>query len=112
MPNLALLQAFMQVNPSNRILRLGMPEDWEGAGQEAALDSGVATELTDVLALLAPEAPATTRNLSAQILLQLVDALFVLNGSHEPEAEAARLLEMYFCDLTSRYAGAASREIV
>lgn len=108
---LAPLEAFMKANPSYRILRLGMPEDWAGAGQEAALDSGVVTALTDMLAWLAPEAPATTRNLSAQLLLQLVDALFVLNGSDELKAEAVRLLEMYLGDLASRYAGAASGEI-
>ncbi len=108
---LAPLEAFMEANPSYRILRLGMPEDWEGAGQEAALDSGVIAELTDMLALLAPEAPATTRNLSAQILLQLVDALFVLNRSDDLKAEAMRLLEMYLGDLTIRYAGGASGEI-
>jgi AcrR family transcriptional regulator len=108
---LAPLQAFMEANPSYRILRLGMPEDWEGAGQEAALDSGVVTELTDMLAWLAPEAPAATRNLSAQLLLQLVDALFVLNGSDDLKAEAVRLLEMYLGDLTSRYAGGTSGEI-
>jgi AcrR family transcriptional regulator len=108
---LAPLQAFMEANPSYRILRLGMPEDWEGAGQEAALDSGVVTELTDMLAWLAPEAPAATRNLSARLLLQLVDALFVLNGSDDLKAEAVRLLEMYLGDLTSRYAGGTSGEI-
>jgi AcrR family transcriptional regulator len=108
---LAPLEAFMEANPSYRILRLGMPEDWEGAGQEAALDSGVIAELTDMLALLAPVAPATTRNLSAQILLQLVDALFVLNRSDDLKAEAMRLLEMYLGDLTIRYAGGASGEI-
>lgn len=108
---LAPLEAFMKANPSYRILRLGMPEDWAGAGQEEALDSGVVTVLTDMLAWLAPEAPATTRNLSAQLLLQLVDALFVLNGSDELKAEAVRLLEMYLGDLASRYAGAASGEI-
>jgi AcrR family transcriptional regulator len=108
---LAPLEAFMEANPSYRILRLGMPEDWAGAGQEEALDSGVVTALTDMLAWLAPEAPATTRNLSAQLLLQLVDALFVLNGSDELKAEAVRLLEMYLGDLTSRYAGAVSGEI-
>lgn len=107
---LAPLQAFMEANPAYRILRLGMPEDWEGAGQEAALDSGVVTELTDMLAWLAPEAPATARNLSAQVLLQLVDALFVLNGSDELKAEAMRLLEVYLGDLTSRYPGGAAGE--
>ena len=101
----------MAANPAYRILRLGMPEDWEGAGQEATLDSGVVTELTNMLAWLAPEAPAATRNLSAQILLQVVDALFVLNASDDMKAEATRLLEMYLDDLIGRYAGVASGEI-
>jgi AcrR family transcriptional regulator len=108
---LAPLQAFMEANPAYRILRLGMPEDWEGAGQEAALDSGLVTELTNMLAWLAPEAPASTRNLSAQILLQVVDALFVLNASDDMKAEATRLLEMYLGDLAGRCAGGASGEI-
>ena len=64
-----------------------------------------------MLAWLAPEAPDTTRNLSAQILLQVVDALFVLNASDDMKAEATRLLEMYLGDLISRYFEEASGEI-
>lgn len=97
------LHVFLDENPSYRLLPLGMPSNWQGADLEQALDAKVNAELTDMLAFIAPEAALQTRKLVARVLLELADALVILNSPAEMMAEARHLFEIYLKDLSHRH---------
>ena len=97
------LHVFLDENPSYRLLPLGMPSNWQGADMEQVLDAKVNAELTDMLAFIAPEAALQTRKLVARVLLELADALVILNSPAEMMAEARHLFEIYLKDLSHRH---------
>ena len=70
---------------------------------EQVLDAKVNAELTDMLAFIAPEAALQTRKLVARVLLELADALVILNSPAEMMAEARHLIEIYLKDLSHRH---------
>lgn len=98
------LRGFPDANPSYRLLRLGMPSNWQGADMDQALDAEVIAELTDTLAFIAPEAALQTRKLAARVPLELDDALVILNTSAKMMAEARHLIEINLKDLAHRHA--------
>lgn len=97
------LQEFLRNNPSYRVLRIAMPADWPGADTEANLDAGVIDELTGVLVVFAPRASSSQRRVAATVLLELVDALVIMETSKDIAEEALRILKLYLEDLKNRY---------
>jgi AcrR family transcriptional regulator len=89
------LQDFLDANPTYRLVRLGLPETWQGAEAEKALDARLLNQLAQTLAIVLPTASLQRRKTSAEFLIELIDTFVVLQRSEELKAEMMMVLELY-----------------
>lgn len=92
---------FLMRNPSYRLLRIGMPPNWQGSSLEAILDARVIGELAEALSLIAPQANHEQKRLVSTVLLEIVDTLFISEERSEVRSEGRSILNLYLRDFVA-----------